>query len=173
MVISSVSFSLAASAGVRFVENLTLTGNGTINGTGNALNNRISGNSGDNRLDGGVGDDALVGGAGRDRLTGGDGADVFVFSRITETGKTSTTRDVITDFQIGIDDIDLQAIDANTARTGNQAFTFIGGDAFSSTAGELRFAGGVISGDVNGDGKADFQIAVTGITSMAEGDFIL
>jgi hypothetical protein len=53
------------------------------------------------------------------------------------------------------------------------AFKFIGGDAFTGAAGQLRFAAGVVSGDVNGDGKADFQIAVTGITNMAEGDFIL
>ena len=154
--------------------NDVITGNSSANQLSGAEGrDRLIGQAGADQLNGGAGADTLTGGAGRDRLTGGDGADVFVFGKITETGKTSTTRDVITDFQSGIDDIDLQAIDANTARTGNQAFTFIGSNAFSSTAGELRFAGGVISGDVNGDGRADFQIGLTGVSALAAGDFIL
>ena len=48
------------------VENLTLTGSGDINGTGNALDNVITGNAGNNMLDGGGGNDTLVGGAGTD-----------------------------------------------------------------------------------------------------------
>ncbi len=37
------------------IENLTLLGAAAINGTGNALNNTITGNSGNNILDGGLG----------------------------------------------------------------------------------------------------------------------
>jgi Ca2+-binding RTX toxin-like protein len=49
-----------------FVENLTLTGNNDLNGTGNALANTITGNAGDNILDGGAGVDKLIGGNGDD-----------------------------------------------------------------------------------------------------------
>ena len=58
---ASVTYTLAAN-----VENLTLTGTGTINGTGNTLNNVIIGNSGNNTLAGLAGADTLDGGAGTD-----------------------------------------------------------------------------------------------------------
>ena len=51
------------------VESLTLTGTGSINGTGNALNNVIIGNSGNNVIEGGAGDDTLDGGAGIDTVS--------------------------------------------------------------------------------------------------------
>ncbi|MFW9270565.1 M10 family metallopeptidase C-terminal domain-containing protein, partial [Pseudomonas sp. NR3] len=60
-VISTVNFALGTN-----VENLTLSGAGSINGSGNALNNRITGNAGANILDGGLGIDTLVGGTGSD-----------------------------------------------------------------------------------------------------------
>ena len=52
------------------VERLILLGDGAINGTGNALANRITGNDAANRIDGG----ALA-----DRLIGADGDDTYVF----------------------------------------------------------------------------------------------
>jgi Ca2+-binding RTX toxin-like protein len=45
-------------------ENLTLTGDAAINGTGNALNNVLTGNSAGNVLIGGTGDDTYVLGRG-------------------------------------------------------------------------------------------------------------
>ena len=48
------------------VENLTLTGSGNINGTGNSGNNILIGNSGANTLDGGTGADTMIGGLGND-----------------------------------------------------------------------------------------------------------
>ena len=48
------------------LENLLLTGTGSINGAGNTLANTLTGNAGNNVLDGGAGIDTLVGGAGDD-----------------------------------------------------------------------------------------------------------
>lgn len=61
------------------VENLTLTGEGTIDGTGNTLDNLLRGNAAANRLSGGAGNDTLVGAAGNDTLSGGAGSDTYVF----------------------------------------------------------------------------------------------
>lgn len=58
---SSVSWTLGD-----HLENLTLTGSGHVNGTGNAMANTLTGNAGDNVLDGGQGADRMAGGAGND-----------------------------------------------------------------------------------------------------------
>ncbi len=68
---AAVSYSLAGSQ----IENLTLTGTTSINGTGSAANNVITGNNGTNILSGDSGNDTLNGGSGNDTLLGGDGND--------------------------------------------------------------------------------------------------
>ncbi|MFO1032541.1 MAG: calcium-binding protein, partial [Hyphomicrobiales bacterium] len=88
-VYASVTFNLSDALHVfGDVENLVLTGKGSIKGTGNDLANTITGNSGANVLsglggndilDGGAGNDTLEGGEGDDTLTGGAGRDIFVF----------------------------------------------------------------------------------------------
>ncbi len=67
---ATVSYTLDAN-----VENLTLSGNSDINGTGNDIDNQIVGNNGDNILSGGGGDDVLRGNNGTDVLSGGAGDD--------------------------------------------------------------------------------------------------
>jgi serralysin len=107
------------------LENLVLTGNSDINGSGNTLDNRIEGNAGQNffvggdgnddllgyagndilageagndTLSGGTGNDFLNGGAGSDRLTGGAGSDRL-------TGGAGADRFVFSSPSDGIDSI--------------------------------------------------------------------
>jgi len=160
-------------------------GNGydTINGAagndslyGGNGRDKLNGASGADSLFGGANDDTLSGGFGSDRLTGGLGADTFIFANTTQSGIGSAA-DIITDFSANQGDIiNLRAIDAKSG-AGNQAFTFIGFDSFSSEKGELRIVDRGddirVLGDRNGDGVADFSIIVRDVDSLNTDDFIL
>jgi Ca2+-binding RTX toxin-like protein len=160
---SAVTYSIAALANL---ENVTLTGSTAINSTGNALANTLIGNSGNN---------ILTGGTGADILTGGLGADTFDFNAILES-LVGTSRDVITDFsRVQVDKIDLSTIDANTALANDQAFlaTILTSGAFTA-AGQLRLVGNVLSGNTDSNfATSEFEIQLTGVTTLAGTDFIL
>jgi Ca2+-binding RTX toxin-like protein len=135
----------------------TITGN-VLLGSGDdsfiGIGGTVTGN-----IKGGAGDDWLTGGKGADDLFGGADADTFAFAYLPDIGKAN--HDEIHDFsEAQLDIIDLSLIDAKTNKAGNQAFHFIEGDAFSGKSGELRYANHLLQGDVNGDGKADFNIEV-------------
>jgi len=71
---STVSYTMSNN-----LENLTLVASGTINGTGNSLNNIIIGNSKNNIINAGI--------AGNDTLIGGKGNDTYI---VDHTGPTLT-----------------------------------------------------------------------------------
>ena len=66
-------------------------------------------------LKGQDGDDILNGGGGKDKLKGGEGSDVFVFSG------TGLGRDIIIDFEDGIDLIDLDYGSVTIVQRGSDA----------------------------------------------------
>ena len=75
----------------------------------------LLGLAGNDSLSGGAGDDKLDGGAGMDTLTGGTGADTFVFSDRQDSYRNYNTggvnlSDLVTDFDISADKIDLSAM---------------------------------------------------------------
>lgn len=149
-----------------------IKGNAAANSLQGGLgNDRLYGSHGNDRLYGGSGNDKLYGQGGRDILSGSSGADAFVFLYLSDSPTTS--RDTITDFKRGQDHIDLRTIDANAKIAGNQAFAFIGKSAFTGIAGQLKFASGVLSADVNGDKAADLAVNVTGLTALSKDDFYL
>lgn len=170
-ILSSVSLRLPD-----HVERLVLIGEDAVCGIGSAgsdvidgneAGNRLEGLAGHDRLDGDGGADLLDGGGGNDFLRGGRGADTFRFRTAVEADG-----DRIADLGDGADRIDLSDIDA-TPRRGDQAFGWIGADGFSGHAGELRFAGGRILGDTDGDGRADFSIQLLDGADVGRGDLIL
>ena len=153
------------------------------NVTGSAFADKLTGNAGANALNGGAGNDLLTGGLGHDMLTGGAGNDIFDFNSVGESPVGAGLRDIITDFQSGQDKIDLSSIDTDPTRKGDQDFRFIGTQNFDGRTGELHYQTfdqpgtandiTVISGDINGDRVADFEIELTGIIKPTSGDFLL
>jgi Ca2+-binding RTX toxin-like protein len=146
--------------------------NGSDRLYGNDGDDVLFGGNGSDRLEGGTGTDILDGGRNRDVMLGGTGADTFFYSDALNS-KAGSTRDFIRDFEVGVDQIDVSAL----------GLTFIADAAFSGTAGELHFrivdkAGTAndhtyVEADIDGNGKADFQIDLFGVHTLTAGDFNL
>ena len=128
---------------------------------------------------GGDGNDVLAGGRGNDLMFGGADQDTFMFSGTSlatlDTG-IGANRDVIQDFSGDV--IHLANIDANLNVAGDQAFSFIGTNAFSA-AGQVRFfqdgAGNtIVEGNIDGNPGADFQIELHAFAGQLQAsDFLL
>jgi len=164
---SSVTYTLLAN-----VENLTLSGTSTINGTGNDLANVIIGNTAANQLDGGLGDDTLDGGLGNNILTSGAGYDSFRFTTIGHV-------DEITDYNVANDTIKLEnAVFTALTTTGTLAASQfqIGPSAlddndfiiYDSATGKLLY-----DADGNGAGAAVEIAILTGGLAMTNVDIVV
>jgi serralysin len=131
---------------------------------GNDAANMLDAGAGDDNLDGGAGNDRLIGGAGKDSLTGGSGNDTFVFA--SGDSAVGLGRDVVTDFASG-DRIDL---------TGAGAKSFIGNNAFTGSAGQVRSVNisgqTIIELDSDGNGLADLQLELAGDNVLSISDFV-
>lgn len=137
------------------IENVTGTGaNDNIFGKGNA--------------------NVLTGGEGFDELAGRGGADTFVWRSVAEAPLANDNFDLIDDFSAAQrDKIDLRGMDANANVAKDQAFRYINTADFSGKAGELHFQGQFLSGDVDGDGLADFRIGLENVTTLSSGSILL
>lgn len=117
---------------------------------GNVLDNDIRGSAGSDRLEGMGGNDRLIGGEGGDILVGGLGADRFVYERNDDSLVAS--RDVILDFQVGTDLIDVSALGLTAS---NVSFIVSGNSTF-------------VNLDFNLDGIIDLSVEVRGATGTVD-----
>jgi Ca2+-binding RTX toxin-like protein len=158
---ASVSATLA-----RNVENLTLSGDGDIDGTGNAAANILTGNGGDN---------VLAGGGAADRLSGGAGRDAFLF----DTALRTAGIDTILDFTSADDTIQLdQTMFAGLADTGTlRLAAFRQGTEAQDDSDRILYdqATGRIFYDTdgNGDGAAILLARVDPGTALTNADFVV
>lgn len=169
---SEATFSLA---GIANVENLQLKGTAAINGTGNALANRLTGNSAANTLDGGEGNDLLIGGLGTDTLTGGLGTDRFLFNTAPGAGNVDT----ITDFSAVFDYllIENSVFTAATATGLLSSSMFRSGTAaadaddifvYDQATGQLFY-----DADGNGAGASQQFVQLTAGTALTAADIFI
>jgi Ca2+-binding RTX toxin-like protein len=133
-VISTISFNLGGPKVVGPVENLTLSGDLSLTGIGNSLNNIIFGNTGGNLLSG-------LGG--NDTVNGGLGADVFLFNAALSS---TTNVDTISDFNVADDTIRLENAFMSALNTGTLAAS-----AFRIGAAAADATDRIIYNSVNGD----------------------
>lgn len=139
-------------------------GNDYLAGAGD--NDKLFGGDGSDTLVGGDGADVVNSGFGADNLSGGAGGDIFSFGGLSDSSATDGV-DLITDLDDLTDRIDLKKIDANTTASGDQKFVKVA--AFDGNAGQLVVSAydsvadrTYIYGDVDGDGLADFTLALVG-----------
>ena len=138
----------------------------------------LMGDAGSDHLEGGIDDDVLVGGAAGDTLTGGQGADRFIYQSTLFDGS-----DFITDYEHGIDRIDLHTMDASQVAPGNQDFTFTTGAFITPGLVRVVHDGHLVNGhpvgttfvQLNTDFSpdVDYQITVKGLVTITDTDFIL
>ncbi|MBW4982534.1 M10 family metallopeptidase C-terminal domain-containing protein [Mameliella sp. CS4] len=151
---------------------------GADNLDGGAGRDTLDGGGGNDILEGGdesdvlrgrAGEDELAGGLGLDFLTGGADADIFVFRTIAQAG-IGVTRDQILDFEQGVDVINVVSMTPG-------AFTFVGTGAFTG-ANQIRVietasGSSIVQFETTGDGVADAEIRVAGVTGLTADDFAL
>ncbi len=157
---------------------------GIENASGSSAADKISGGTGANQLKGQAGDDWVDGREGADQIWGGFGrdgmsggvdrdVDVFVFNSAAQSA-VGSQRDYVLNFVSGIDEVDLRPIDANTGLAGNQAFAWGGTQAAANSAWYATSGSNVIlKADTTGDGVADFELQLNGLSSLGAGDLLL
>jgi Ca2+-binding RTX toxin-like protein len=140
---SSISYALTVN-----VENLLLAGNAAIDGTGNALDNRLTGNAAANVL------------------TGGDGEDTFVFATALNG---ATNVDTIGDFVSGTDRIELDdAVFTGLAMGTLDTQTFEDHFVYDTMSGALYY-----DADGAGAGAAVQVATLTGAPALQASDLLV
>jgi Ca2+-binding RTX toxin-like protein len=145
------------------------TGRDTVSGgvgsdsiAGGSSGDVLDGGRGTDTVAGGIGDDRVGGAQGQDQLTGNAGADTYNFAALSHSGVTAATRDVITDFEDGFDQIDVSGIDAVAGGTDDP---FMFGGPF--TAGHIRArqsgADTILRFNTDADIKAEMTILLKNV----------
>jgi Ca2+-binding RTX toxin-like protein len=138
-VFATTSYALGAN-----LEQLTLTGEADLDGTGNTLANRITGNVGSNVLDGGMGADTLIGGKGHDTYVVDNADDI-----VTEAAEE------------GIDTVRASVSYALTANVENLVLT---------GAGNIDGMGNGLANTITGNAGSNMLDGGAGADILAGGD---
>jgi Ca2+-binding RTX toxin-like protein len=114
-----------------------------------------------------AGNDTITGDNSADLLIGGDGGDTYVYLGVDDSLPGDGQRDQVLDFNRKEDRVNLSALNAE----GN--LRFIGRRSFSEQPGEVRFGGGLLQFDQDGDGQADLEVALAGVKRFGGSNLVL
>lgn len=144
---------------------------------GTNLKDFLTGDNGSNVIGGRQGADTIEGKGGKDLLDVGNDSgttDILIYTKVTDSGVGAANRDVISQFDISFDKIDLSAIDANTSTGADDAFLFsVTPNAANSVWVEVSGSTEFLKGDVDGDGTADFEIELLNVSGLSAIDLFL
>ena len=157
-------------------------------------NNTLNGSSGSDYIAGWFGNDWISGGAGTDELAGGTGIgsgdemggpitysgdggrDAFTYGATSESTPNGAW-DTILDFERGLDKIHVAGIDAKTATTANDGFTFAGLRSTAGGAGTIGYyhsnGNTFVWANTNSDQTFDMVILLYGLKTLTAADFVL
>ena len=125
IVYASVSYSLTSTS---HVENLTLTGTGNTNATGNGLVNILTGTSGDNILNGGTKADTMIGGLGSDTYYVDNVGDICTEANVAGTDTVIASVSYVLGSSSYVERLTLSG-SGNLNATGNNIVNVITGNA--------------------------------------------
>jgi Ca2+-binding RTX toxin-like protein len=156
------TYSIASQANL---ENITLTGTGAVNATGNSANNVLTGNSGNNDLAAGAGNDTLDGATGVDTMTGGTGDDVYVVDNASDqvvensSEGTDTIQTTLTYSLVALSNLENLTLTgtADLSATGNDLANVLVGNSGANT-----LSGGVGNDTLDGGAGIDSLVGGTG-----------
>lgn len=165
LIYAGVTFTLA-----NFIENLTLTGASAIDGTGNAMANKIIGNAAANVLDGKAGIDVMI---------GGDGNDTYYVDNLKDTVKETnsalTQIDTVVStvsFALGANFENLTLIGSTVSGLGNARANVMVGSGSANTLNGGYGADTMTGGDGNDtfvvDNAGDSVIEVNNSTTQID-----
>ena len=162
------------------VENLTYTGSGAFSGTGNGLDNVITGGTGNNTLSGGGGNDTLTGGSADDTLDGGLGNDTMIGGAGNDTYIVDSASDIVMEGAgAGIDTV-RSTLATTTLGTNVENLTLQGlgnidgigntlDNVLTGNSGNNVLEGGAGADTLLGGGGADTLRGGTGIDILSGG----
>jgi VCBS repeat-containing protein len=153
---SGVTYTLADT-----LENLTLTGDAALDGTGNAAANVLTGNDSDNVLSGLAGNDTLLGQGGDDRLDGGTGADAMSGGSGDDVYVVDDAGDVVTELDgEGNDTVEAGISYTLTDNVENLVLT---------GSGNLNGTGNALDNTLTGNGGANVLDGGVGMDTLSGG----